>query len=281
MPQPKVTNWRDVNKETVVFLHPKRNSHHGLSVPIRLDGSDGHTAIYVQTPIMRLPFGISDKTGEYGRKIEANLSFPGYLPTVDDNGNTMPGWDTSSDEGKTMSEFFSWSSWWDENNKEQAKAKNQKERKWFGQKQISDVVVDELYKPNVKMSSEPGKYSPTIRVKIATTKGDIANGIPEEPNAEFYDHEMKPLKIGDVQKGSRVIALIKITALWFAGKSFGMNFTLVQMVQLSSDRFTGCAISIPRNISTKRSTDDYTEDSTDHKKLKIMESSMSVVIPVV
>jgi hypothetical protein len=240
---PRIIDWRTINDDNLVFEEPRQNAHHGLTVGIKYrDPKTGalHPILH-QTPLMRIPFGITDKKGEYGRKVEVNLSFSngGYHSTVNDEEETVHLWD-DSDEGAEMKAYFEWVSAWDTRN---VAAAIENTTKWF-RKPISPVVIEELYKNNVKASSDPSKYSPTFRTKIPTTKD--AN---ETPTSEFFGAKKEVITMNQVVQGSKVIALMKITGLWFAGKSFGMNFTLIQLVQMGSEKFKGCAISIPMQPS--------------------------------
>jgi len=235
MAPPRVLDWKDINEETIVYENAKQNKHNGMTVPVKYKDKNGTLhPIVVQTPVMSLPFGLSDKVLEqYGRKIEASLSFPGYTPNGEGE-DVVPNWDTEE-----MQQFYNWMSMWDGLNPDVV-AKNSQT---FFRKQISDVVVRELYKPNIKPSSQPHKYSPTVRCKVPVAS--------DKPTTDFYNVESKgPVEIdmNRVRTGSRVIALLKTTGLWFAGKSFGMNFHVVQMVQLASDKFEGCAITVPPSL---------------------------------
>lgn len=138
-----------------------------------------------------------------------------------------------------MEEFHKWVKMWDTLNPKNVTA-NSKE---YFRKEISDMVVHELYKQNIKPSSQPDKYAPTFRCKIPVSS--------DEPTADFYAVDSQgtsPTDMNRIKNGSRVIALLKTTGLWFAGKSFGMNFHVVQMVQLASDKFEGCAIAVPSHL---------------------------------
>ena len=242
MAPPRVLDWKDINSDTIVYESAKQNKHNGMTVPVKYkDNKDGTLhPIVIQTPVMSLPFGVSDKVLEqYGRKIEASLSFPGYAPTGEGD-DVVPNWDSEE-----MRAFYDWVSMWDELNP----AVVAKNSQTFFRKQISDVVVRELYKTNIKPSSQPQKYSPTVRCKVPVAS--------DKPTTDFYNVESKgpvPIDMNRVRTGSRVIALLKTTGLWFAGKSFGMNFHVVQMVQLASDKFEGCAISVPPSLVPVDST---------------------------
>lgn len=232
MAPPRVIDWKDITPETIVYEGAKNNKHNGLTVPVKY--RDPHTGvlhpIVFQTPVMSLPFGVSDKVLEkYGRKIEASLSFPGYIPPSQDNADP-------SYENAEIREFYEWVSMWDTLNPETV-AKNTMA---YFKKQISPMVVTELYKCNMKQSTQPDKYAPTVRCKVPCTS--------DGPTADFWSIEPRgkeKVEMNRIKNGSRVIALLKTTGLWFAGKSFGMNFHVIQMVQLASDKFEGCAIQVP------------------------------------
>lgn len=236
---PVILNWADISEDKIVFEEPRQNSHHGLSVPVKyLDETGNKTPICFQTPVMRLPFGISDRKGEYGRKIEANFSFQNYEPIIKDEEDIVPHF-----ADPDMQAFYDWIVMWDKINVDAAVQNSQV---WF-RKKIGKEIIQELYKPNLKPSSQPDKYSPTVRAKIPTQKTD-----EEEPTAHFFDSQKNKLTLSKISRGSKVIALIKVTGLWFAGKSFGMNYSITQLVDLGSDKFDGCAIDIPGFEHKKR-----------------------------
>jgi hypothetical protein len=241
---PRILDWRNITDDNLVFEEPRQNAHHGLTVGIKWRDPEtgGLHPILHQTPLMRIPFGITDKKGEYGRKIEVNLSFSngGYHSTMTDEDAIVHHWD-DTDEGDEMAAYYKWLVAWDDRN---IAAAIKNTTKWF-RKAISPVVITELYKNNVKPSTDPCKYSPTFRTKIPTTKD-----ADETPISEFFGANKETITMNQVIQGSKVFALMKVTGLWFAGKSFGMNFTLVQMVQMGSEKFKGCAISIPRPLQS-------------------------------
>lgn len=264
---PRILDWRKITDENLVFEEPRQNAHHGLTVGIKWrDPVTGslHPILH-QTPLMRIPFGITDKKGEYGRKIEVNLSFSngGYHASATEDNETVHHWD-DSDEGREMQDYFKWVSSWDERN---VAAAIKNTTKWF-RKPISPVVITELYKNNVKLSSDPSKYSPTFRTKIPTTKD-----VDESPISEFFGAKKEIIAMNQVIQGSKVIALMKVTGLWFAGKSFGMNFTLVQLVQMGSEKFKGCAISIPTPMALANEPRGclVDDDPTHHKRQHAMD----------
>lgn len=256
---PTILAWKDIDRKSIVFEEPRQNSHHGLTVPIKYVDTQGNRhPICFQTPIMRLPFGISDRKGEYGRKIEANFSFHGYAPRVEVDAND--GLQVTPDfTDKEMAEFYKWIAMWDKINVESAVDNGEI---WF-KKKISREVVQELYKPNIKPSSQPDKYSPTVRAKIPTAKTE-----GEEPAADFFTIDKDKQQLTEITRGSKVIALVKVTGLWFAGKSFGMNYTITQMVTWN-DKFEGCAILLPPGLCGKREGGALEDNSTKRVRIEI------------
>lgn len=259
MPQPQIIDWRKINDSNIIFGDPKKNSHHGLTVPIKYQAEKGAPLqpIILQSPVMRAPFGVTDETGEYGRKVEISLSFPGYAPNINTDArgsvSVEPAW-PDDEAGNDMSAFYNLISGWDGRNERTALERGES---WFGKK-ISDVVIQELMKRNIKPSSEPEKYSPTFRIKVPVT-GPKGAQIPSD---QFFGAGGEPIgfeEMARTARGSRVIVLFKATGLWFAGKSFGMNFQMLQVVRIENDKFNGCAISIPthlRAVSDRAPVDD-------------------------
>lgn len=267
---PEIIDWQEITTDSLVFLDPKSNSHHGMSIPVRhKDPKTGQLRpVLFQTPVLRMPFGHSDKTGDYGRKIEAAFGFPHYQASSNKDGEFEVGFDSSNDKGDITAKFYEWIATWDKLNKEKACENG---RQWF-KKDISPIVIDELYKPNLRPSSNIEKYSPTFRTKIPTKKEDstLPDGTictKELPISLVFNAKQKEIDLTELTPGTQAICLLKTSGLWFAGKSFGMNFSIVQIVKLHSDKFEGCAITIPPHLGGMQSDAECFE--RDNKRMRI------------
>jgi hypothetical protein len=84
---------------------------------------------------------------------------------------------------------------------------------WFPGKNISDEVLPDLWKD----TSAKGRF----KVKM--------NQDPDEPVLAF-DLDRNQISLGDVTKGTQVVALMRLDGLWFSRASLGESYTLVQIM---------------------------------------------------
>lgn len=226
--QPHITDWRNFDpKRDLQFQTPKANSHRGFGIGVRVKGPDGNICeMYHQTPVLRLPFAIGEMEGDYGKKYEATFSFPGYV--YDEN---APGQSTfpSDPEMEAYHEFLHN---WDEFTLELATSKTQE---WF-KKKYSREVIQELYKHMLKDSTEPTKYSKLFRTKVPFRYDKFSCG--------FFDSKGNKVSSDVIQRGSKVVALVKTTQMWFAGKGFGVSHQVEQFMVMDEESFEGCAITV-------------------------------------
>ena len=80
-------------------------------------------------------------------------------------------------------------------------------------------------------------------------------------------------------KGLRVIPLIKTSGLWFAGKSYGMSFQVVQMMIFFRSEFVGCAIETDETEEVDVDQPLIDTDEPSKKKQKTSDSETSSSAP--
>lgn len=224
---PHVFNWRDIDPE----IHfkwgevKKGRDHDGFSVPLKvLDEKTGqyHDFNHIGAQLA-IPFGLKEKVGPYGTRYSCDMTFPGV--TRNENGDLV------GDE--ELVEYCNWLF------KIEAFIKNQafeKAQPWFGKK-LKKEVLEEFYFKNIVDPKMPEKYSPTYTTRIKHGgKGFIT---------KFFKDDKSPMEYADIRAGSRVIPLIEATGLWFAGKSFGMSYKVVQLMVFETEKFDACVIDNP------------------------------------
>ena len=162
--------------------------------------------IYVQTPLMSCPYGLSSFEGDGGRmKYSLDLSFGG-----------------DSDSVKVLKEFL------EKIDEKVLDDSTKNSLTWFKKKSQSRDVSSALFTPSIKVATEDGeptdKYPPTFKVKVP-----------------FYDDKFKVQCYNDsrelitdpfetlVGKGQRVRAIVKLAGIWFAGGKFGMKWDLYSL----------------------------------------------------
>ncbi len=111
-------------------------------------------------------------------------------------------------------------------------------KKKYGEKDRN--VVEALYSslvkyPRDKETSEiTDKYPPTFRVSIPKVDGVIT--------CPVYDQDQKEVTISDIEKGSKVQAILQCSGLWLAGGKYGCSWKVVQLrVVPKTDMLKGCA----------------------------------------
>ena len=229
--QPTITDWRTFDpKRDLVFHEPKQNSHRGFGIKLQVSRDGQAIDMYHQTPVLRMPFAIGEMEGDYGKKYEATFSFPGYQ--YDEN---APGQSVFPGDPE-MEAYHRFLHGWDEFNLNLAASKT---KEWF-KKQYSKEVIKELYKYQLKESSEPEKYSQLFRTKVPFRYDNF--------NCSFYDSKGNAIGSDQITRGSKVIALVKTTSMWFAGKGFGVSHQVEQLMVMDEETFTGCAIMVDGKV---------------------------------
>jgi hypothetical protein len=169
--------------------------------------------IYVQTPIMNTPFGVSEYAieGTNTVKYSLDLSFKGYdedvkiekfMKVIQDLDNFM------------------------------ITTGVQRSMEWFG-KQMSYDVVNELYRPLLKISKDPEKYAPTLKTKIRTNLNNDFM-FSSYHNKEIFDMD-------DFKAGSKVRMIFEFAPIWFVNKQFGLTpyISQVDIVEMPANTLNG------------------------------------------
>ena len=168
--------------------------------------------IYVQTPVMSSPFGVSvyppnvSYTDVHVKKsYSLDLSFNTF--ENDEELTQMKNIIESIDSA--MIEFG---------------IKNSLE--WFG-KQMSRSVIEELYRPILRLSKN-NKYAPTFKLKIRT---DYNTGVP---NVECFNADNLKIKWDSIQKGDKMKAIFEFSPIWFMNKQFGVSLNVTSIMVTES-----------------------------------------------
>lgn len=263
MQGPKVTDWRTFQADRdLVFHDPKSNSHRGFSIKlqIRPNGEGAPIDFYHQTPVLRMPFAIGEMEGDYGKKFEATFSFPGYA-----HDKNMPG-ESSFPGDSEMAAYHRFLHDWDEFNLNLAASKT---KEWFKKKYTKEVIA-ELYKFQLKESSEPEKYSQLFRTKVPFRYDTFG--------CCFFDSKGNAITSDQIQRGSKVIALIKTNSMWFAGKGFGVTHQVEQLMVMDEETFSGCAITVDGVVPTPTAAEEEEEDAPAAKRLKLTAGGQPVAV---
>lgn len=227
---PHVFKWRDVDPNTDFKWGAVKSgaSHDGFSVPLTVRNNDTgtyHEFVHLgpEIPQMAIPFGLKAKESKFGTRYSADMTFPGVC---------------RNEEGelvgdKELVDYCNWLQSIEDLNKKMA---HEQCKQWFG-KELKPEIIDEFYFKSLSESSKPESYSPTLTTRLEHSGGAF--------KTKFFNQDGKEIKFEDITAGSRVIPLIKTLGLWFAGKSFGMSYKIVQMMVFEREQFDACVITNP------------------------------------
>ena len=175
---------------------------------VNYDGS--FKGITLHTPKMRLPFGVG-KFEEVGKPTKYTLDM-----SFDDMENDPK-----------MKEFYMAIKKLDKKIIDDAKKNS---LTWLRKKDVSEEVLQTLFSSPIKVpkdkdtGEETDKYPPTFKAKLPFWDGSFSCSV--------FDHERKKVD-GDftdrLDKGSRVVAIVKCGGVWFSGGKFGVSWKVEQL----------------------------------------------------
>ena len=235
---PPIFNWKDLNPEKDFRFAPEpfKNKHDGQSLPLRIlcEATEREEAFIHQGPKMTITFGIVGKELGGRMQYKVSLSFTDVLYNPDKDKWTGP---------EEMVKYLKFMQDIDEFNMEYVHQNLNPGKK-------KKEVMDDSYFRNVWIGDKckTGEYPPTLSTKLMVRRDQVVTDI--------FDNNANPKDFasieGDASKGLTCIPLLKTTGLWFAGRNFGMSFSLLQLVVYERDRFVGCAVNIPEAINSMK-----------------------------
>jgi len=219
---------KDFQISELVFGSVQKNKVGGNIVYMNLNGK----RTTLQTPWLNAPFGLSTFT--------------------DDNGNDKYSIDVSfktADSDEKVNIFLSKMKELDEKILDKAVESS---KEWFGNKKKKEIL-EELYRPIVKLAKDPSKYAPTMKFKIQNLQ-----------QLEIYDTKANVMKSSDIMSGAQVKGIIQCSSVWFVNKTFGVTWNLVQLQMKKPDRISG--------FSFKPEEEDEDEEETEEVETEEVEA---------
>ena len=190
---------------------PKRNQNGGLRVDCEYKDPAISGSVYlIQTPKLRVPFGLGQQEHENRASYSLSMSLDNYK-------NNSP----------VEIEFVRGIELIDEQVKKLA---CENSRTWF-KKQMKMDVIDELYRPSIRYSEE---WPPLFRCKLPFWSGKFS--------CDFYDQHRSKCESDTVKNGCNVISLVQLSSLWFMDKQFGCTWTVKQVQAFPAIRYDGFLI---------------------------------------
>jgi hypothetical protein len=213
--------------------------------------------LYIQTPLMSAPFGLSkfqskNKDGSDSNeapKYSLDLSFLGK---------------EKDDKIKNFHTLFKSI---DKIVKKHGTGLN-KNGKWM-KKKYDKKMIEEFYASNIKVPEDnadgtPSKFDPTFKIKVPTTKEGVIN-------IKMYDKDKKEMDGNPeeiITKGCKAKALIRVKSIWLNDKRFGLSIELVQVIVHPSSKMNtyGFADSDDENASDEENDKNEEQESDDEEE---------------
>jgi hypothetical protein len=245
-------------------------THGGFSVNVDVCDASGVNQRFVhQAPPLALPFGISRKaTPEGGERVTASFSFP--TVRMDPTTGEYHGEETTLQYLKFLLQI-----------EELNRKKAFEQCKTFFKKAMAQDVIDEFYFKSIYASEKvrSGEYSPTFTAKVteelvSKAGGEVGEMELSKRSTTFFScndaaGEIRQATLAEVGRPRKVVPLLESTGMWFAGKQFGMQFRVLQMLFFEEDQLTGFAIDmgaaaeytlVARPLALKREAEGPAED---------------------
>ena len=223
-----VLSSSDFEANKITFGKHKPNPNGGYNIEISV--GDTSSEVLIQTPKMRVPFGIStDKTNPFKKSLD--LSFQ------------------DMESSKSMKEFRKLV----ENVDQAVIDYAMKNCKTFFKKDLSREVISEYYNSNIKISKKE-QYSDTFKMKLLYIKPNpeknLLNG---KFLTSFWNTKGDEQNDNYLDKGDSVVGLVKPQMLWVANKGFGVTWVCTQVRVHKQVKVSGYAF--------KKTDEDVDEDS--------------------
>ncbi len=220
---PRVLLWNNklwpFDPKNIVYGKPNQTGHGGYVVTLEYTLTDEKTGlkhqvpIYLQTPVMRSTFGISEKKFDNDptarASLEINFADRGVKPAVQSFHDVMKEWDELN-----------------------VQIAIKRKTEWFRDtKSLTNEVLRYLYQPMVRANqdSKGRAYPDSIRGKVKRSK----EGVWE---VGVFDTSRLPATVDLVQKGANLRAIMQHTGIWFMAKMWCSSFSVDQIFMSPNTR---------------------------------------------
>lgn len=199
---PDIVLPNEFDASKLSFYSPKVQDNGAKVIYLSYEGKK----LFLQTPEMSAPFGMSKWDNDGKVKYSLDLSFKG------------------KESREVLNKFFENMRAMDKKLVEDGLNNSQA---WFKKKYTSFDVVDALYTPVIKFPKDKNgdvtdKYPPTMKLSLPH------NGT--QFTCDVYDKNKNPCDLTTIEtKGSRVSAIIQCTGIWIAGSKFGCSWRVKQL----------------------------------------------------
>jgi hypothetical protein len=232
---------KQVDVSNVTFGTPKTLDNGGKSIYVGINNKP----LIIQTPEMEAPFGMSTWNTDKAEtnKCTIELSFKG------------------NDTNKAMDNFYKMLESLDTKLIEEGMTNS---ASWFKKKYNTTEVVEALYTHMLKHYKDKDtgeisdKYPPKFRLSVPFKEGKIA--------CPIYDKNKELVELADIDKGSKVTAIIQCQGIWVAGGKFGCSWKVIQLLVAPPATFKGFAFKDVENEDNHGSDIDNVENKVTQTK---------------
>lgn len=230
------------------YSEPKINANGGKAIYVNYD----EKVLFLQTPKMSCPFGLSAfDAGDY-TKYSLDLSFNG----MDGEGKNC----------EAMKDFYDKMDAFDSKLVQDAVKNSQP---WFKKKKTSLEVCKALYNPQIRLSKdketgEPnGQYPPTFKVKMPNRDGRFTSDVFDLDRKKVANEDLESYLV----KGSQVQALIQCVGIWVVDGKFGCNWKVQQLRVWPPKGLSGYSF-LPDSDDDELDESDDSEDEVEDSDLE-------------
>jgi hypothetical protein len=190
----------------LVFSEVKKNTSGGKTIYLKRD-ADKHGAIF-ELPITRIPFGLSSytdtKTGKTSYSVDISLDDPEMVKFF------------KSIENSVLDHVIARSD------------------EVLGKVYSREVAESALFKSCIRYGKEPGKYPPTLKLKVLTERDGSLK-------PKCYNSERAPFPLMEIEKGQNVKTIIDVNQIWVVDNKFGVTIRLQQIMAMPNNNLPECA----------------------------------------
>ncbi len=211
MSEIKVIHISQFSPTNLIPSAPKRNQNGGLRIDLDYKDPVLNGSHYlVQTPKLRLPFGMQQYGGEE-KKDDKSSSYSLSLSL-----------DNYRDLSSHENEFLKGIKAIDEHIKSLAIENSQT---WF-RKSMKKDVIEELFSSSIRETKD---WPPTFKAKLPYYNGKF--------NCDFYDQSRKKCQVDSITQNCHIIGLVNVTSIWFVNNRFGVQWQLKQLQVFQSPKY--------------------------------------------
>lgn len=181
--------FSDIDVNQLAFSEPQSGFRGGQTVALSFQDEK----IIIQTPRMRMPFGISSFQGQGYTSYSIDFS----LQDRDDFKKFI-----QDLHGAVLNQAML------------------KRSEWFHSSSMARETIEEYFYSGIR-DDPKGRYASTFKINLQIYDG--------KTKTDFFNHNGDEITFQDVSKGSAGVAVIELVGLWFQNKKFGLKWNVTQV----------------------------------------------------